>query len=63
MDNNKKCSVCFNNESDDPTYENWLALFACIVNNKLSVSRALSIMGITCDGNKPQLKGGAVYES
>ena len=63
MDNNKKYGVCFINESDDPTYENWLALFACIVNNKLSASRALTSMEITCDGNKPKMKGGAVYES
>ena len=35
------------NNSDDPTYENWLALFACIVNKNLSAVNSLKIMGVT----------------
>ena len=27
MNDNEKCTVCFINETDDPTYENWLARY------------------------------------
>jgi len=40
-------NINFVNDSDDPTYENWLALFACIVNKKLSAVNSLKIMGVT----------------
>ncbi len=33
------------NDSNDPTYENWLALYVCIVNKKFSIKRALNIIG------------------
>ncbi len=51
MKANKEVCMSLCNDSDDPTYENWLALFACIVNKKLSVSKVLSIMelNIECD--------------
>lgn len=48
--NRNKCKP-FINDSDDPTYENWLVLFACIVNEKISVSNALQIMRLNIKGN------------
>lgn len=32
----------FYNNSEDKTYENWLALYACLENSNLSVDKALS---------------------
>lgn len=57
-----KRSLRFINDSNDPTFENWLSLFACIVNEKLSPGEALSIMGIACEGRTYHLKGGIDHE-
>ena len=51
------------NDSEDPNYENWLALFACIVNHKLTIGHALKVMGLTTDKGKNKILGGEVDES
>lgn len=53
-----KRKLRFINDSNDPTYENWLSLFACIVNEKLSPGEALRIMGIACEGRTYHLMEG-----
>ncbi|MGI6227173.1 MAG: hypothetical protein ACOYJ1_13060 [Peptococcales bacterium] len=51
------------NINDDPTYENWLALYACIMNHRLSVGDALRIMGLTTEKNLMHRKGGTGHDS
>lgn len=63
MDKNARCCISIYNDSGDPTYENWLAFYACIINKNLSVSTALKIMGIANEADVPESKGGTGYES
>jgi len=38
------------NPNSDPVLPNYLALLACILHKKLSVSKALQLMGIVSEG-------------
>ena len=37
------------NPDNDPTLPNYLALLACILHKKLTISKALTLMGLTAE--------------
>lgn len=52
-------SLTFYSFNDDPTMRNYMALVACILNPKLTYSRAMNIFEINCEGDKRNsLNGG-----